>query len=252
MNTIRPALAGTLDDVDDSWWYAAFFIASGLVVGAVVGIVARRLLDRDGRRPALRSAARPAAAFGFWLCVAAGLIAAVASSSPETLEPIPSRVLRWLPAAGVAGLIVIGGFVLASIVSVGIGRASHRATGRRQPLLESAARIAVNSAAIVLALTQLGVDTTILNILVGAVAFGAAAALAGLAISGGHPTARNLAAGRAINAHLNDGDRLSIAGHTGQLLQLTATHVVLGTDDGETVVVPLAECDRGAVVIHST
>jgi small-conductance mechanosensitive channel len=237
--------------MDNKWWWAAAFITGGLLLGTLAGITARRILDRPTRRPAIRQAARPAAAFLFWLLVAAGLIAAVASASPDTLEPIPSDLLAWLPRAGIAGLILIGGFVAAAIISAGVARAAARATGNRQPLLESSTRIAVISAAAVLALTQLGVDTTILNILVAAVAFGATLALAGIAITGGRHVAQAVAAGRTLSPHLRLGDRITIGDQTGTLEQLTATHAVLTVDTGDTAIVTFGESPRLAVTIHS-
>lgn len=236
--------------MDDSWWLAAAFVAAGLILGTVVAVAVRWLLDRPARRPALRQAARPISAFLFWLFVASGLVAAVASASPDTLEPIPSDLLSWLPKLGVAGLILIAGYVIATAVSVGVARAAARATGAGQPLLESTTRFVVLSAAVVLALTQLGVDTTILNILVAAVAFGVALALAGIAVTGGRDVARSVAAGKAVSDHLNIGDRITIAGHTGVLDRLTATHAVLGTDVGDRVVVAFAMTTAHDIVIH--
>jgi small-conductance mechanosensitive channel len=238
--------------MNESWWWAAAFIASGLVVGTFAGVTVRRLLQRPGQRLAVTQAARPAAAFVFWIFVASGLIAAVASASPDTLEPIPSDLLAWLPRAGIAGLILIAGYVLATIASAGVSRTAARASGSRQPLLDSATRASVLGASIVLALTQLGVDTTILNILVAALAGGVVVALAGIAIIGGRDIARSVAAGKALAPHLEPGTRLTMAGHTGELTQLTATHAVISLDDGDLAVLPLTLAGASAVIVHST
>lgn len=236
--------------MNDTWWWAAAFIATGLAAGTIAAITARRVLDRPSRRSAVRQAARPVSAFLFWILVAAGLVAAVASASPDTLEPIPSDLLAWLPRLGVAGLILIGGYVIATAVATGVARTAARATGSSQPFLEAATRMAVLAAAIVLALTQLGIDTTILNILVAAVAFGVTFALGGIAIIGGRDTARSVAAGKTISEHLELGDRITIAEHTGTLEQLTATHAVIATDAGNAVIIALASTTSRDVVIH--
>lgn len=235
--------------MNDSWWLAAAFIAAGLVVGTCTAITARRLLDRPSRRPALRQAARPVSAFLFWILVAAGLVAAVASASPDTLEPIPSDLLAWLPRLGVAGLILIAGYVVAAAVATGVARTAAHATGTSQPFLESVTRAAVLAAASVLALTQLGVDTTILNILVAAVAFGVALALAGIAVTGGRDIARSVAAGKAISEHLRLGDRITIGEHTGTLEQLTATHAIIATDADQDIIIALASTNSRDVII---
>jgi hypothetical protein len=235
----------------NEWWRAAGFLAAGVTVGVVAGVVSRRWLDRPKRRHALRQAARPTSALLFWLFVAAGLVAAVASTSPESLDPIPSDVLAWLPRAGVAGLLLIGGFVLAAISATAVGRAAARATGRRQPLAEGATRLAVIGAAVVLALSQLGIDTTILNIIVAAIAFGIALALAGIATTGGRHIARSVAAGRAVTEHLVPGVRITLGGHTGTVRQVTATHVVVALEGGDEAVVPLSVADHSSLVIHT-
>ncbi len=236
--------------MDSTWWLAGGLVLGGLLLGSVTAVVARRLLERPSRRQAVRQAARPAASLLFWVFLSAGLIAAVASSSPDTLRPIPSDVLAWLPRAAVAGLILIAGFVLAGAVSAAIGRVANRASGRRQPMLESASRTIVISAAGVLALTQLGVDTTILNILIAAVAFGVAAALAGIAVLGGRDIAAAVAAGRSVVEHLDVGDRVTIGGFTGVVERLTATHAVLNLDNGDRAVVVLSAVTDEALVVH--
>lgn len=235
----------------NEWWRAAGYIAAGVTLGVLAGVVSRRVLDRPRRRDALRQAARPTSALLFWLFVAAGLVAAVASTSPATLDPIPSDILAWLPRAGVGGLLLIGGYVLATISAAAVGRAATRATGRRQPLAEAATRAAVIGAAVVLALSQLGIDTTILNILVAAIAFGTALALAGLTTVGGSHVARSVAAGRSVAALVAPGVRVTLAGYTGIVQQVTATHVVVDLDDGDEVVLPLSTADHSPLVIHA-
>lgn len=236
----------------NDWWRAGAFIAAGLVIGALAGALARRVLDRPTRRAALRQAAKPTAALLFWLFVAAGLIAAVASTSPETLDPIPSDLLAWLPRAGVAGLIMIGGYVVATVATTATRRLATRATGHPQPIAEATTRLAILGAAAILALSQLGIDTTILNIVVAAAAFGVALALAGIAVIGGRDIARSVAAGRAVADLIAPGVRITLSGITGSVDRVTATHVILVLDDGDAAALPLSETDHGSLLIHRT
>jgi hypothetical protein len=235
----------------NEWWTAAAYLAAGTTAGVVVGVLTRRLLDRPHRRLALRQAARPTAALLFWLLVAAGVVAAVASNSPETLDPIPSDILHWLPRAGVAGLLLIAGYVFATLATAGVGRAATRATGRRQPVAEATTRAAIFAAAGILALSQLGIDTTILNIVVAALAFGIALALAGIATVGGRQIARSVAAGRSVADILVPGTRITLLDHTGAIERVTATHVVICLDNGDDAVLPLSATDHNPLVVHS-
>lgn len=161
-------------------------------------------------------------------------------------------MLGWLPRAGVAGLLLIGGYAVATIASAAVGRAATRATARRQPVVEATTRIAVNGAAAVLALSQLGIDTTILNILVAAAAFGVALALAGIAVLGGREVARSIAAGRSVSHLLTPGSRITFTGYTGTIREVSATHVVLVCDDGATAVLPLSAADHAPLIVHTS
>ncbi len=223
--------------MNDTWWWIGGLIAAGLILGTIASALARKYLGNEQRRPAVQEAARPASTLLFWLFLAAGLIAAVASASPTTIEDVPSDLLTWLPHLGVAGIILIVGFVVANIGSAAVARTARRATGQRQPAIEGTVKAAIVGGAVILALTQLGVDTTILDILVAATAFGVALALAGIAIVGGRDTARSVAAGKSLAEHLEIGSRVTFNGHSGTLTRLTATHAVIDCGAGERKVV---------------
>lgn len=236
----------------NEWWRAAAYVGAGVLAGIVAAGLTRRALDRPQRREAFRQAAKPTAALLFWLLVAAGLIAAVASTSPETLDPIPSDILAWLPRAGVAGLILIAGYVVATLATATVARTATRATGRRQPAAEAITRAAVLGAAGVLALGQLGIDTTILNILVAALAFGITLAAAGIAVVGGQASARSVAAGRSIAPFVDTGDRVALGATSGQVEAVTPTHLVVRDDDGDRVLLPFALTDEHPLRIRRT
>src|SRR5690606_22301256 len=89
--------------------------------------------------------------------------------------------------------------------------------------------------AAVLALRQLGIDTTILNILIGAVLFGLAAGFALLVGLGGRELSRELAFGRYLARILAPGDEIVVGDVKGIVLQLHPASVELQTADGGTV-----------------
>lgn len=235
--------------MNETWWWVVGLIAAGLILGAIASAIARKYLGDEQRRPAIREVAMPAGTLLFWLFVAAGLIAAVASASPTTIEDVPSELLAWLPRLGVAGIILIVGIVLANVASAAVARTVRRATGQRQPVVEATTKTAIIAGAVVLALTQLGVNTTILDILVAALALGVAVALAGIAIVGGRDTARSVAAGKSLSEHLEIGARISCHGHTGTVERLTATHAVVASANGDRSIVSFALMDD--LIIHS-
>ncbi len=218
--------------MDEKWIWASIAVVAGLTLGSVCGLLVRRLLGRPGRRPALQQVAAPASIFVFWVLTAAGALVAIAVSSPDTLRPIPADVLAWLPNVAIAGLLLLGGYALGLMVATAVGRMVTRASGTRHRGLERATRTAVFAGAVVLALGQLDVDTTTLNILIAAAAFGLAAALAGIAIVGARSVAPDVAAGRNLQRTLSVGSRIETGSITGTIAELGISHLVLDTGAG--------------------
>lgn len=218
--------------MDERWIWAGAALAGGIIAGAIAGLFLRRLFDREDRRPALREIASPLSLFAFWVLTATGIVLAIAVSSPETLRPLPREILDWLPNVAVAGLLVIGGYALALTVAAAVGQGVIRASGFRQRTIERAVRSAVFGGAMILALSQLGVDTTVLNILIGGLVFGTASGLAGIAIVGARSVAGHIAAGRSLHSALTIGTEISVGELSGVVVEAQIAHVVLRTDTG--------------------
>ena len=219
--------------IDDDWVIALVAVGVGVLLGAVAGAVLRRMLSRESRREAVREIAAPASIFVFWLATSTGVVAALATTNPETLEPIPSDLLRWLPNVLAAGLILLAGYAVSVVVSGSLGRGFTRATGRRSRMAERTLRGAILVGATILALGQVGVETTILLVLIaGAVAAVALAAglLAGL---GGRDVASSIAAGRILRSQITEGRHILIDGEPMEAVRLGAASVTLQSLTGE-------------------
>lgn len=219
--------------MNEPWVWAALAAGAGLVVGALAGRAVRVLMTR---RASLADVAPAAGALVLWGSVAAGLALALATISPETLRPLPSRILEWLPNAVVAGVVLIAGRVLGVTAGVALGRMTERATGRPQATVQAAVRWSVTGAALLVALGQVGVDTTVLNLLVGVTAAAVALTLAGLAVAGGREVAAQLAAGRAIGVHLPEGTVILWEGEPATVEDTGPTHAVLRAPSGRVLV----------------
>ena len=109
-----------------------------------------------------------------------------------------AAVLGEIGFSVVAGLLVIGGRIVAGVVVTAVGRAMLRATGKQPKAVLRTLEVTIIALVSLVAAGQLGIDTTILNILVSAIAFGAALAMALLIGIGGRETSREIAAGRAM------------------------------------------------------
>jgi hypothetical protein len=233
--------------MSDSWVWAVSAVVGGIVFGAIAGRGVRTYLASDKRRSALNEMAPITGIFLFWISVATGIILAVAATSPDTLEPLPTRVLAWLPNALTAGILLILGYAFGATVGAAVGQAASRAGGRRQPAVEQAVRSAIFAAAAVLALGQLGVNTTILNILIAAAAFGLAAALAGIAIVGSKAMARSIATGRSLASQLPAGQAFRTADFEGTVVEAGATHLVVAGPDERRFLVPWSDLEHGPI-----
>lgn len=222
--------------IDHRWIYATAALATGFLVGAVLANVARRVLGDPARRGSIQAVARPTSTFLFWLSVATGVVTGIGFTSPQTLEPIPSDILAWLPRALAAGLIILAGYAGGVTISAAIAATVERAVGQRPAMVERAIRIGVMAAAIVLALGNLGVETTSLQILIAGVVFSLGLTLALVAGLGGQRVANNVASGRALARDLALGDRLRIGEIEGTVAVIRPTVLLLDTGDATTVV----------------
>lgn len=224
--------------MSNDWIAAAVALGGGIVLGAVVGFAARRLLGRM-EHPGFRSIASATSVFLFWLGVSGGLLVAIAFVNPATLEGIPSDILSWLPNVLAAGLVLLAGVAAGIAAATAVGRALSRATGARSPGTERAIRLSITFGAGILALGQLGVDTTILIVLIASLGFGLATGCALLVGLGGRNVAGQIAAGRALRGDLRLGTRIRLGdGDEGPIREIRPTRLHVEVAPGELRVVP--------------
>lgn len=222
----------------EEWVWAAVAIGSGLVGGAILASIARAVLRRPSRRAEIREIATPVAAFIFWVSLATGVIVAVATAEPETIEDVPADLLSYLPRVLAAGLILLAGRALAIAVAATTGRAVARALGRPSSAVNAVIKVGVNLAAVILALAQLGIDTTVLVVLAGGVVIGGGLAFGLLVGLGGRDVAREIAAGRYLRRHVEPGTRIRIGDLRGSVVVFHPAGIELRTDDGRRLHLP--------------
>lgn len=224
--------------MNETWIGAGGSVVGGLVAGALLASATRRILRAPGRRPEVRELAGPTATFLFWLSVATGVVFAVAVVEPRTIEDVPADVLAYVPRVFAAGLILLAGRAVAVVCAAATGRAVARALGRPSGQVVAVVRVGVNLAAVVLALSQLGVDTTILVVLAGGLAVSFSLAFALLVGLGGSNVAREIAAGRYLRRFVSPGATLRSSGLSGSVVALHPLTIEVLTDDGRRLHVP--------------
>lgn len=192
----------------DPWVWAIIAIAAGLLLGTLIGWLARNRLQQATTRPVLRRIGNASGAFFFWFFTLVGVVFAVGMVSPETLEPLPRQILDYLPRILAAGLIIIGGWALAIVASSVLGAALSRATGRLERDFEVAIRYTIVVLAAILALAQLGVNITVVTVLVAVIALTVGASIVVLIGHGSRQIAGEVAVGRYLHSFIDVGDHV--------------------------------------------
>ncbi len=235
----------------DPWIYAAGSVLVGLLSGVVGSALVRRIILNDRRdRPEAIDAARATSTFLFLFFTSVGVVVAIGFTNPATLEPIPAELLRKSPRILAAGLILISGRAIAFAVGGMINTSFAASSARIRAQLGAVARMLVYVIAGVLALSQLGVETTILTIIVGAVVFGTAGAFALLVGLGGRELGGELAAGRTLQRIVTVGDEVTVDGLRGRVIAFHPASVELATGDGDSTHLANTRFTRGAVRVH--
>jgi hypothetical protein len=229
---------------------ALLILVGGVVLGMILSPITRKLLGKDDRPDPVRQLAPVIGSFVFWMLVAFALVMAVSVSSPETLKPLPARLVAYFPKVLVAGLLLIGGTIAGTLAGMAIGRAVMRASGARNPQVERGVKVLIVGLTAVLAVAQLGINTTIIDLLLAAVSFGLAAASALLIGLGGRDVARQIAAGRAVRGLVHVGDLVTIGEITGSVVQVRAALVEIQESNGDRVHVPLARLLESGVRVR--
>ena len=220
------------------WISAAIAVAAGLVIGSMAARMIRRLIDRPERPEAVRQIAPAMSSFVMGLSVAAGLIAAVGFVSPDQLRTIPRSLVAYLPKVLVAAVLLMVGNVAGGFAAVATRSAMVRATGQPRPGVARAVKVTILCAAVILAVSQLGVDTTIVNLAVAALLFSAGAVVTLLIGLGGIDVARNVAAGRYIRRIAPPGAEVDTGEVSGVVVAVHPATIELRQADGSVVHLP--------------
>jgi small-conductance mechanosensitive channel len=213
---------------------------AGVVLGSILAPIARKILGSPKQPEAVRGVAGPVGMFVFWTFVAVGIIAAVAQGSPETLKPLPAKMITYMPKALVAGVLLIVGNVAGQLAALAVGRAMLKATGKKGGVVEKLVRTVILALFGLMAVGQLGINTTIVNMLVAALVFGAALAAALLIGLGGREMARHLTAGRYLRALVAPGAIVEAGDVSGEVVALHPASLEIRVADGSSVHVPNA------------
>ncbi|MGD9793620.1 MAG: mechanosensitive ion channel domain-containing protein [Acidimicrobiia bacterium] len=209
----------------------------GIALGSILAPIVRGQLKRR-ESEAIREVAPAAASFVFWALTAFGLIMAIGLTSPDTLKPLPAQMVAYFPKIIIAGILLLAGNVLSTVLALTVQQTMLRATGQARPAVVKATKLVVLIATGILAVSQLGIDTTIITLTVAALVFGISASTALLVGLGGQEVARNVAAGRVLRNVIKTGDTIEVGDVAGVVLTVHPATVEIVLPSGNHVHIP--------------
>lgn len=231
------------------WIIVAGALVGGFVLGGILSRIAHGFLANPSRPKPLQESAKPLASLVFWGGVIAGLMVALGVLQPDALKEIPKDLVSFLPKVISAAIIVIGANVLASFVLTAIGPALSRAPASAQRQVAMILKGLIVGLATLLAVAQLGIDTTVVNLGVAAIFFAASASFTLLVGLGGRDVATQVASTRALRRLLNIGDLVEVDNHKGRIVAVHPTAVEISTEDGSTMYVPSSNFTEGTITV---
>ncbi len=232
------------------WLLVVIAIVGGLFVGLVASRLVHGFIGSPKRPAPLQQVAKPLASLALSIGLIAGLVIALGILQPSSLEQLPKDLVSWIPKLLSAGLILIVANVLASFATTALAQATGRMPLQVQRQASLVVRSTIMVLAVVLAVSQLGVDTEIVNMALGAVFFGVAASLTLLVGLGGNGVAREVASTRVLKRIVQLGDTVEVGNVEGVVAAVHPTAVELTSKSGETFLVPSSRFIADSVSIQ--
>lgn len=202
---------------------AAALIGIGFVLGSIAAGIARRITTRESSPAVIKASASSLATLAFSIVLIVSLIAALGVINSAALDQLLTDVALFLPRVISAAIVLIIANIVGNLaepaIAQSLGHVSFSVRERVPRLVKSL----IMGFAVVIAANQLGIDTNVVMIAVGALFFGVALAAALIAGLGGRPVAEELAAGRAIRRELKVGDTVRIGHVEGEVSALGST-----------------------------
>ncbi|MEM8922808.1 MAG: hypothetical protein AAGD35_04840 [Actinomycetota bacterium] len=211
----------TLND----WIFVAAALIGGVVVGAIASRAVQIVVGAESRPEPVRNAAGPLASLALWAGIVTGLVIALGIISPSSLDELPKDLVDFIPRVISAAIVVIIGNVLASFAQTAVAPAIGRMPAGVQRQILGGVRVTIVSLAVLLAVRQLGFDTTVINLAVAAIFFGMAGALMLLVALGGRHVATEVSSTRVLRRMVSPGDQVVIDDIAGTVVAIHPTAV---------------------------
>ena len=172
----------------------------------------------------------------FWVVI---LVFAAMAARVGRLEAFTSwldRIVEYLPTLVAGGLIALAGYLVSTLVRDVVSTTVASTGSHQAELFGFAAQSAVFLTAVVIGLDQIGIDVTFLITLLGIVVGGLLLGIVFAFGFGARAFVGNLIAAQQVHRLIEPGSLVQIGDEQGQVLEITATYVILVTSKGRLVV----------------
>jgi small-conductance mechanosensitive channel len=231
-----PSLAAALLLLLFGWMVA--HLVQAILKGVLLRLGLDRLAERMGATRVLHdlgmgnSLVRPLARFAYWLVLLVFVLAAAESLGMREVTDTLRGVVTYLPKLLVAAVILLVGGLVARLLGNACATMAEQAGIRGGQAAGAALRYVLYVFIAILALGELGMETTLLvattTILIASLAVI-------LAVSfgwGSRGLARSIMAGLHVRDEFTLGQQLTVRGHTGRLVSIGPLKSLLETDAG--------------------
>jgi len=221
-------------------WLLAYALkrATRYVVGRLQNALGRVrwLQARTARVAAYEAAPTVVAGAVFWIVLIFGLALAVETLELAAVSEVLGRLTRYLPRVAVALLVLIAGLFAGDIGRNVVSRAAARTGLIRAEVLGRITQGLLVFVAVIIAVEQLGVDSTVLVLVLGilfATTLGAGALAFGL---GARNMVSNMLGVQQLSKTYRVGDTVLVGDVEGRIAEFTQTSVVLDSERGRITV----------------
>lgn len=230
---------------------AVIVIAAGFFAGSLAAAIARQASSGESRPEVIRTSSGALATLAFSIILIIALVIALGIVNRTALDQLSTDVVTFLPLLLSAAIVLIIGNIVGALAEAGVTRSLGHVSPELRNRLPALVKYAISGFSLVIAANQLGIDTTIILVVVAALFFGLALAFALLAAYGGRPIAEQVAAGRALRRELSVGDSVKIGTVSGQISAIGSTSTQI-TSRTNVMLVPNVELLRSTLEVVET
>ena len=220
------------------WLLAVVLRASILRLGSGIDRMFYAVRDRFGqaqielRWPISRILAHTV----YWLVIVFFLAAVSKLLALPGLADIFARLLLYLPLLLVWAVVLLAVYMASGLAAGAVTRAARSSGLSNAGLLGRLARVFILAFAVIIVVSQLGIDVTLL---VNVVTIATAVLLGGGAVAfgiGAGGIAGNVIAAHYVRQSYRVGQRVAVGAFEGEILEITRSAVILDTAEGRTMV----------------